>query len=370
MTILSGWFQRLSILRSDNPKGPWGGGGPSDESGGGPRNPWSVPPSGRPRGAKPTALDEFLKRARSGGGGPGGGGSRIGLPGGPNSRTLWTIGVGLIVVLWLLFTSIHPIGPQQRGVVTWFGRYAGTLEPGIRLTLPAPIANVTKVDVQKISTEDFPENSGGENLMLTGDQNIIDVAYSVRWDISNPQDFSFQLADPRETVRATAESAMRAVIATTSLDEAIGAGRGLIEGRVQEMMQQVLTEYNSGVRIQGVAIKQAQPPAAVMDDFKAVSAAQQEAQGNINLSRGYAQQILARAQGEATAFDKLYEQARLAPEVTRRRMYYETMEEVLAKANKTIIDAPGVTPYLPLPNAARRVTEPSATPVPVQGGGQ
>ena len=147
------------------------------------------------------------------------------------------IGGGLLLLIWLLFTSIHPIGPQQRGVVTYFGRYSGTLEPGIRLTLPAPIANVTKVDVQNINTDDFPKGASGENLMLTGDQNIIDLAYSVRWDISNPQDYIFQIADPKATVRATAESAMRSVIATVTLDEALGAGRGVIEGRVQDMMQ-------------------------------------------------------------------------------------------------------------------------------------
>ncbi len=298
--------------------------------------------------------------------------------GGATGR-LWGLGVGLLVAAWIVFTSFHQIGPQQRGVVTWFGRYAGTLEPGIRATLPAPIATVRKVDVQKIRLEDFPEGSGGENLVITGDQNIIDLAYSVRWDVSNPQDFSFQIKDPQATVRATAESAMRAVMATTTLEEAIGAGRGAIEGRVQELIQTVLNDYNSGIRIQGVAIKQAQAPAAVSEDFKAVSAAQQAAQGNINQARGYAQQILAQAQGEATSFDKVYEQYRLAPEVTRRRMYYETMENVLAKSDKTIIEAPGVVPYLPLPGGARRVTEvqptaPAAqaapTPAPAAGGSQ
>ncbi|MES2057403.1 MAG: protease modulator HflK [Pseudomonadota bacterium] len=385
MTILSGWLQRFTILNSDRPKSPWGGsGGDNGGSGGGsgsgsggdggPRNPWSVPPGGT-RGPKPTALDEFLKRAKGGGGGGGFGGGAPRFPGSPGAGKLWGIGAGLIVLLWIAFTSFHQIGPQQRGVVTWFGRYAGTLEPGIRPTLPYPIASVTKVDVQKIRLEDFPEGSGGENLVLTGDQNIIDLAYSVRWDVSNPQDYSFQIRNPQETVRATAESAMRAVMATTTLDEAIGAGRGTIEGRVQELMQNVLNEYNSGIRIQGVAIKQAQPPAAVSEDFKAVSAAQQAAQGNINLARGYAQQQLAFAQGEATSFDKVYAQYKLAPEVTRRRMYYETMEGVLAKSDKTIVEAPGVVPYLPIPGGTRRLPEaqttaPAAQAAPATGGSQ
>ncbi|MGY4397697.1 membrane protease subunit HflK [Sphingomonas sp. UYAg733] len=380
MTILTGWLQRFTILNSDRPKSPWGGSGGDNGNGGnngdgesGPRNPWAVPPGGA-RGTKPTALDEFLKRAKGGGGG-GFSGGRPRMPGGANAGRLWGLGVGLIVVAWIVLTSFHQIGPQQRGVVTWFGRYAGTIEPGIRATLPAPIASVRKVDVQKIRLEDFPEGSGGENLVLTGDQNIIDLAYSVRWDVSNPQDFSFQIKDPQATVRATAESAMRAVMATTTLEEAIGAGRGSIEGRVQELIQSVLNDYNSGIRIQGVAIKQAQAPAAVSEDFKAVSAAQQAAQGNINQARGYAQQILAQAQGEATSFDKVYEQYRLAPEVTRRRMYYETMENVLAKSDKTIIEAPGVVPYLPIPGGARRVPEvqptaPAAQAAPAPGASQ
>lgn len=371
MTILMGWLQRLTILTIDKPKSPWGGSGGGSGNGGsgdgdGPRNPWSAPPGGRPRGPGPSALDELLRRARGGGSG----GGRPQLPGTPGARGLWMIGGGLLLLMWLLFTSIHPIGPQQRGVVTYFGRYSGTLEPGIRLTLPAPIANVTKVDVQNINTDDFPKGASGENLMLTGDQNIIDLAYSVRWDISNPQDYIFQIADPKETVRATAESAMRSAIATVTLDEALGAGRGVIEGRVQDMMQSILDSYNAGIRIRGVAIKQAQPPAPVMDAFKAVSAAQQEAQSYINQSNSYAQQIIARAQGEATSFDKVYAQYKLAPEVTRRRMYYETMEQVLAKSDKTIVEAPGVVPYLPLQGGARRLPDAQAPVAQTQGGGQ
>ena len=362
MTILSGWLQRFNILNSDAPKSPWGSGNNNSGGGGGdgPRNPWATPPSG-PRGnPKPTALDEFLRRARGPGGGGGGGGGFSGIPGAPNARSLWLIGVVLIVVAWLLLTGVHVIGPQQRGVVTTFGRYSSTLGPGFRVTLPAPIATVAKVDVSQINTDDFAGQNGGENLILTSDQNIVDLAYSVRWQIVNPQDYAFQIKDPRATVRATAESAMRAVIATTSLDDAIGSGRGAIEVRVQQMMQEVLDGYNSGVRVQGVSIKQSQAPEAVIDDFKAVSAAQQAAQSNINLARGYAQQTMALAQGEATSFDKVYEQYRLAPEVTRRRMYYETMEAVLAKTDKTIVEAPGVLPYLPLPGLGRRV--PDAAP--------
>lgn len=368
MTTQPSWRRRLSILMNDKPKSPWGNGGGGDD---GPRNPWSVPPGGkRPGGAKPTALDEFIRRAR----GPGGGGGGFsGFPGGRSGRTIWLIGIALILGLWIAFTSIHPIAPQQLGVVTLFGRYSHTLDPGIRVTWPAPIAAVYKVDVQQIRTEDFPEN-GGDNMMLTGDQNIIDLTYSVRWDIANPQDYIFQIKEPRETVRAVAESAMRAIVATVTLDEALGTGRDRIGLRAQDLMQSILTDYNSGIRIQGIAIKQADPPAKVIDDFKKVTAAQQEAESNLNEARTYAQQITARAQAEAAQFDLAYAQYKLAPEVTRRRMYYETMEAVLAHTNKTIVENGGVVPYLSLPGGRGKAVPPAALPSPdtgaPAGGGQ
>ncbi|MES2338925.1 MAG: protease modulator HflK [Pseudomonadota bacterium] len=379
MSIFSGLRHIGGVFHSDPPKSPWGptpgsgGGDDGKKPGGGdsgPRNPWSFPPEGRrQRPGGPSALDELLKRAKRGGGGGGGGSFPGGLPSGLGGGRLWAIGLGLIVAVWLVVTSSHSIAPQERGVVTFFGKYSRILEPGFRMTFPAPINSVTTVDVQNIRTENFPEGSGGENLMLTGDQNIVDLGYSVRWDIANPQDFVFQIAQPTETVRATAESAMREVVSSVTLDQALGAGRTVIEARVQQRIQEILDDYNSGIRVQGIAISKADPPAAVNDDFKAVSAAQQQAQTDLNQSRAYAQQVIARAQGEAAQFDKIYEQYKLAPEVTRRRLYYETMEQVLAKSNKTIVEAPGVTPYLPLPEARRTLPEPgAATPPAVQQG--
>ena len=369
MTILTRWMQRISILASEN-KGPWGSGGDdggSEGGSGGPRNPWTVPPgSARGRANRPTALDEFLRRARGGGGGPGGGGGG-GFPGGANGRSLALIGIVLVLAVWLLFTSFHIIGPQQRGVVTFFGRYTGTLDPGYRLTLPSPFVSVKKVDVQAIRTDDFPEGGDAANLMLTGDQNLIDLSYSVRWNVKNPQNYVFEIKDPSATLRATAESAMRAVVATATLNEAIGPGQGAIAQRVQDLMQEILDSYHSGLQVQGVALRRVDPPAAVIDEFKAVSAAQQSAQADINNAHTYAEQITARAQGEAAQFDKVYEQYKLAPEVTRRRMYYETMEDVLSRAHKTIVETPGgVVPYLPLREAPR----PRPEPAPATGAGQ
>jgi membrane protease subunit HflK len=155
---------------------------------------------------------------------------------------------------------------------------------------------------------------------------------------------------------------MRQIVATTSLNEAIGQGRARIEGQVQATMQQILDQYHSGIRIQGVAIQKAAAPQAVDEDFKQVTAAQQEAQANKNNANAYAQQVLAQAQGEAAEFDKIYEQYKAAPEVTRRRLYYETMEQILSRTNKTIVEAPGVTPYLPLPGIRQGGGTPPADP--------
>ena len=343
--------------------GPWGGkgggsggggepgggsGGDGGDGGGlGPRNPWSQPPRRRPPGRpglNPSALDELLRRARARFGG--------GFPQG-DGRPLWAYAVLGFVCLWVVFTSLHRIEPQERGVITRLGSYAGTLRPGISLTFPAPIDVVTKINVDNIRTIDIP-NGTGQNLVLTGDQNIVDLAYSARWSIRDPELYLFELADPDDTISEVAESAMREEIARVTLNDAIGPMRGEIEARVAIRMQQILDSYRAGITVQGIAIKQADPPQEVNDAFKAVSAAQQEAQSALNNARTYAQQMAAKAQGEAAAFDRVYAQYRLAPAVTRRRMYYETMEDVLAKVDKTIIEAPGVTPYLPLPEVRSR----------------
>jgi membrane protease subunit HflK len=356
MNIIPGLGARVRGLFNDT-KGPWGAGGSG--SGGGNDDGGGTPPAGpwgdQPRRRKPgraipdssvTSLDEFLRKSRARFGGGGGG-----FPRRPDTSLLVWGAIGL-ALLWLLFTTMHRIAPEERGVVTRFGRYNNTLSPGIGLTLPAPIDRVRKIDVENIRTLDLGSQET-ETLMLTGDQNIIDIAYSVRWNIRDPESFMFNIEDPEDAIRQVAESSMRAVVSRVTLADAIGDKRGEIEAQVAETMQRILNGYGAGVTIQGVAIKQADPPAAVNDAFKEVTAAQQEAQSYVNQARAYALQLTAKAQGEATAFDKVYGQYRLAPEVTRRRMYYETMERVLSKVDKTIVDAPGVTPYLPLPQVEK-----------------
>ncbi|MEA3067217.1 MAG: modulator of FtsH protease HflK [Sphingomonadales bacterium] len=359
MNTILGWGRRVRGLFTDT-KGPWGpsgsGGGdpPSGDDGGQGTGPWGEPPRRGRRsslgGSNVSALDELVRRSRARFGRGGGG-----LPGRPDrSLILWA--VAAFVLIWLVFTSFHSISPGQRGVVTRFGRYSSTLGPGVSLTLPAPMDRVKKIDVENIRTIDMG-SEGADDLMLTGDQNLLDLAYSVRWNIRTPELYLFQMAQPDETIREVAESAMRAVISGVSLNDAMGDRRAEIETQVAENMQRILDSYRSGIQVQGIAIKQADPPEAVNDAFKQVTAAQQDAQTYINNANAYSLQLRQRAQGEATAFDKVYAQYKLAPVVTRRRMYYETMEEVLSKVDKTIIEAPGVTPYLPLPQVQRQVQQ-------------
>ena len=363
MDILTGWGGRIRGLFADT-KGPWGssgsdGGGDASPSGGDdgkPGSPWGETPkrSRRPGlgGANVSSLDDLLRRGRARFGGDGGG-----LPGRPaGSLIIWAIVAALL--LWLISTSFHAISPGQRGVVTQFGRYSRTLGPGVSFTLPSPIEQVTKLDVENIRSIDMGAE-GSDDLMLTGDQNLLDLAYSVRWNIANPERYLFQMDQPDETIREVAESSMRAVISQVSLNDAMGDRRAEIETQVAENMQRILNSYRSGIQVQGIAIKQADPPDAVNDAFKQVTAAQQDAQTYINNANAYALQLGQKAQGEATAFEKVYEQYRIAPEVTRRRMYYETMERILQSVDKTVIEAPGVVPYqsLPAPKLSQPQTE-------------
>jgi membrane protease subunit HflK len=342
---------------SDNRGGPWGPGGGDDGSGGDgdrPRNPWGQrrrrPSSGGDGG--PNSFEDFLRKGRERFGG--------GLPEG--GRPYWLYGLIAFIALCFLWTTTHQINGRERGVVTTFGYYSRTLQPGLGFTLPWPISSVEVIDVEEIRDLTIP-NGQAENLILTGDQNVVNLAYTVRWNIKNPERYLFQIANPDQTIQEVAESAMRAVLARVSLDDALGSGRAEIGRRVQENMQQLLDDYGSGVQIQSVSINQSVPPAAVNDAFLDVSAAQQQAASAINQARAYALQQTARAEGSAAEFEKIYTQYRAAPEVTRRRLYYETMERVLSQVDTTVIEAPGVTPYLPLPEVPRG----AARPAPAEG---
>lgn len=322
----------------------------------GPRNPW-LPPADEPRRSA-SIEDIFKNRGPEGprrlGGAGGGGGPNFRFPERPGGKSWFPVALGAIVVVWLAMSMFHQVGPKEEGIVTTFGKYSRTLTPGLNLTLPWPVQSVDVEEVSRFRDEQIPEGTA-QKLMLTGDQNLVDLSYNVRWSIKDLKQFRFQLADPEATLRDVAEAAMRASVATKKLDDVLsGAGRADIEGSVMQRMQGILDGYRSGIAVQGVQIRKTDPPTQVEEAFKDVSAAQQDADAEVNRAEAYAQQILARAQGDAASFDKIYEQYKLAPEVTKRRLYYETMERVLRNNDKTVIEAQGVTPYLPLPELRRR----------------
>jgi len=371
------FFEAISLMANS----PWGngpgkgsGGGDGDGSGDGkkpgPRNPWVTPdPIDINRGRKPrgpSALDELLRKGRGGFGGGGSGGGQFDLG---DSAKFWKWGVLAAVVLWVIFSSFHIVPPEKEGVVTRLGSYSRTVGPGVKFTWPAPIERIRLEDVRAIRTMAVGSpNATDENFVLTRDQSLVDLAYEVRWSVRDPELFIFQLADPEGTIREVAESSMRATVANFNLTDAIGPGRVEIEAQVQQRMQDLLNQYRAGVSIQGIAIRQADPPSQVDEAFKEVTAALQERESAINLSRAYQQQVLERARGDTAAFDQIYEQYRLAPGVTRKRLYYETMENVLSNVDKTVVEARGVTPYLPLNEVQKRI--PATPPAAATKGGE
>ena len=372
MERLGGFYERIALAMAGK-RSPWGKpsgdgesgeGNPGDEptppsgedKSRGPRNPWLPGGGSEDRGRRSANIEDLFKQRGPEGpkrrlGGPGG---NFRLPKGPGGRSLFPLALGAIALVWLGFSSIHQVAPREQAIVTTFGKFSHTLDPGLHVTLPWPIQNVDVENVSEIRSERIPEGTA-EKLILTGDQNLVDLSYLIRWSIKDLQQYKFQLADPHETLREVGEAAMRASVAEHELDRVLsGAGRADIEQAVRTRMQAILDAYRSGIIVQGIEVQKTDPPEQVVEAFKDVSAAQQDANAAMNVARTYEQQLLAKAQGDAAAFNKIYEEYRLAPEVTRRRLYYETMESVLSKTDKTIVEADGVTPYLPLPEVNRR----------------
>lgn len=353
--------------------GPEAGGDPSPPpasptpSSNGPRNPWQSPGSGGPR-RNPGLEDLFRPRRDGPPKGPGGpsplGPPPLRLPPGIAGGKWLSWALGGALAAWLVMSSGHQLSSNQQGLVTTFGKYTDTIGPGLNLTAPWPIQQVRVEDVTSIRRDSVPEGEA-EMLMLTGDQSLVDLSYIVRWNIRSLKQYAYQLQDPKGTVIAVAEAAMRASVAEVKLNDVMGgAGRAEIEAHVRQRMQAVLDAYHSGILIQGVDIKKADPPAKVNDAFQKVQAAQQDANRDMSNAQAYAQQVVAKAEGDASAFNQVYAQYKLAPEVTRRRMYYATMERVLSGNDKVIAPQGGVTAYLPLPAIQKK---PADAP---QGGTQ
>jgi membrane protease subunit HflK len=361
---------RKSIGLAMTGKSPWGNGGGDDggeggssgddSKGGGPRNPW-LPGSGGDGKRRSANIEDIFKNRgpegpRRRGGGPRG--PNLRLPQRPGGKSWLPLILGGVALAWIGLSSVHFVQPREQGIVTWLGgKYSSTLNPGTNFSLPYPIQQVTVENVSQIRSAKIPEGNQ-EKLILTGDQNLVDLSYLVRWNIKNLTDYQFQLEEPEETILEAAEAAMRASVAEQPLDRVLsGEGRADIELAVMTRMQAMLDGYRAGIAVQGIEIDKTDPPQQVIEAFNDVLAAQQDAERDINQAQRYAQQLLARAEGDAEAFNQIYGEYRLAPEVTRRRLYYETMESVLSKTDKTIIEADGVTPYLPLPEVQRRARE-------------
>ena len=352
-------------------------------------SPWGSPPggggNGSGKGPTPPDIDAIIRDIQN----------KINkfLPGGSKSGGK-PIGLILIILLFVwLASGLYRVLPDEQGVVLRFGKFIKTTQPGLNYHIPFPVETVETPKVTKVnrmdigfrSERDSGFSSGGgvadvpqESLMLTGDENIVNIDFSVFWVIKDAGKFLFEIQDPEGTVKAAAETAMREVIAKSRIQPILTEGRAKIEIETQEIIQSILDEYNSGIQITQVQTQKADPPDQVIDAFRDVQAARADMERSKNEAEAYAndviprargeaakimqaaeaykQKVVAAAEGEASRFVSIYNEYAKAREVTKERMYLETMEKVLADIEKVIIDknsGSGVVPYLPLPELGK-----------------
>ncbi|PLL11071.1 FtsH protease activity modulator HflK [Tabrizicola sp. TH137] len=373
--------------------GPWGGGGgPGDDDrnnggrGGDDRRGGRRPGEGGPQIPE---IDEIMKKGQEqlrvlmggknrGGFNGGGGGGRD--PGGPMITKQGLLLGGLVAVGLWAFMSFYTVRPEERSVELFLGEFSTVGNPGLNFA-PWPVITAEIVSVTGERTTDIGavgDGAVGDGLMLTRDQNIVDIGFQVVWNVSDPAAFLFNLADPDDTIRAVSESAMRDIIARSELSPILNRDRGVIASDLQAGVQATLDSYQAGINVIRVNLQRAAPPREVIDSFREVQAAQQErdrlekeadayanrvtagARGEaarlLEEAEAYRAQVVNVAQGEASRFLSVYEEYVKAPDVTRRRMYLETMEKVLGGMNKVILDGvasgegggQGVVPFLPL----------------------
>ena len=273
-------------------------------------------------------------------------GTRLPLP--DTRRTVWLAAAAGLV--WLGATSLHPVGAHDQAIVATLGAWGPVQGPGVAVSWPWPIGTAYIEDVTTMRRLALPDGSG-EHLMMTRDGGAVDMAYEVRWRIGDLRRHALALASPDATLRLAADTAMRATLAGMDFPAAIGPGRNRIGREAARPLQTVLDGYQAGIVIDGIDIRRADPPQRVAEAMRAVAAARTDAAGEADQARSWSRQWIAHAQGEAGAFDQIEAQYRQAPEITRRQMYYATMERVLAQSDKVIVDAPGTTTVLP-PQAA------------------
>ena len=361
---------------------PWniqGGGGPWGPSGGG------NGPRGGGGGQKGPDIEELLRRGQDR--------MRGLLPGGLGAKGIIFIAVALLV-LWGA-SGFYTVEPEEEGVELLFGRHYQTTKPGLNYHFPYPFQKVIIVPVLTVRREQIgfrtaPEGARGgggnrnvpsESLMLTGDENIIETNFVVQWAVKDAAAFVFNVRNPRQSVRDAAESAMREVVGKTTLAAALAEGREQVATQTEELLQRILDEYQTGIVVTDLLLQRSDPPEAVIDDYRDVQRAKADEERLINEAQAYhnrilpeasgqaaqlrqeaqayKEQVVARAEGAAKRFLAVYDQYRLAKEVTKKRIYLETMERVFRDMNKVIIDtgeggAGAVVPYLPLPEIQKR----------------
>jgi len=352
-------------------------------------SPWGTPPgggNGSGKGPTPPDIDAIIRDIQNK--------IKRFLPGGSSSGGK-PIGLILIIIgfVWLA-SGLYRVGPDEQGVVLRFGKFVKTTQPGLHYHIPLPVetvqtpkvTKVNRIDIGFRSERDSGFSQGGgvadvpqESLMLTGDENIVNIDFSVFWVIKDAGKFLFEIQDPEGTVKAAAETAMREVIAKSKIQPVLTEGRAQIEIETQEIIQSILDEYNSGIQITQVQTQKADPPDQVIDAFRDVQAARADMERSKNEAEAYAndviprargeaarimqaaeaykQKVVAAAEGEASRFVSIYNEYAKAKEVTQERMYLETMEKVLADIDKVIIEknaGSGVIPYLPLPELGKK----------------
>jgi membrane protease subunit HflK len=365
--------------------GPWGSPSGDDKRDSGSRRPQGGGSRGprRPEGPDFNAGFERLgQRMRDLFGGPGGG-LRPGV--------VAAVGAG-VIGLWAL-SGIYQVAPNEVGIVTTFGAYTTRAEPGLNYHLPYPIQAVEKVPITTLNRTDVGGAPGSgdqpaESLMLTGDEQIIDLDFSVTWRIADPRAYLFAIRDPNEAVEAVAESAMREVVGKTPLQPIISTGRGEVQRQTAEVMQRTLDSWGAGINVVEVQIRSANPPPEVVNAFRDVQSAEQDKDSSVNEANtyrnrvvneakgdaariiqgaeGYREQAVREAAGEAARFNQIYDEYRRAPGVTRDRLYIETMQRILQSSNKVVIDAKGATAPIILPPDVFRPKPQVALPPPPQ----
>lgn len=368
------------------------------------KDPWG----NRGKDQGPPDLDEVVRKMKQklngvfgGKGGKGAGGDGVTpIRGGGSGAG----GVGVVILLlvgaWFVYDMVHIIQPAERGVVTRFGKFVDTMQPGLNFRLPRPFENVIRVNVAqnrdvligyRTSAGDRSTKSAAvlsESMMLTRDENIVDVRFAIQYNIKSAADYVFKVKDPDLTLREATESAVREIVGKSDMDFVLKEGRSDIVDRVKVLIQKTLDSYDSGLMIISVNMQDAQPPTEVQHAFDDAVKAREDQQRVINEAEAYSndvlprarggaarqieeanaykEQVVAQAEGEAKRFESILTEYKKAPEVTRQRLYIETMEQVLGNSSKVVVDVKGGNNLLYLP--LDKMMGGSASPQPLAPG--